>query len=83
MRPRSEESEHASVEELAEQAREALMTLAARPELEAFQELLSLSQVVGECLGDSARSLAGHSSWSQVAEVSGTTKQAAWSRWRG
>lgn len=73
----------ASVTELAEQAREALRALATRPELEAFQELLGLSEVVGECLGESARSLAEHGSWSQVAEATGTTKQAAWSRWRG
>lgn len=83
MTPRSDESENASVAELAAQARQVLRTLARRPELEAFQELLGLSQVVGECVGESARSLAEHGSWSQVAEVSGTTKQAAWSRWRG
>lgn len=77
------QSDNASVGELAEQARGALKELATRPELAAFQELLGLSQVIGECVGTSARSLAEHSSWSQVAEVSGTTKQAAWSRWRG
>ena len=49
---------------------------------EAFQALLTLSQLVGECLGQSARSLAAASSWSEVAGYSGTTKQAAWSRWR-
>jgi hypothetical protein len=76
------ESEHTSVAELAEQAREALRTLATRPELEAFQELLGLSQFVGECVGESARSLASHASWSHVAEATGTTKQAAWERWR-
>ena len=72
-----------SVAELAEQARDALRALACRSELEAFQELLDLSRLAGECLGESARTLAAHSSWSQVAGVAGTTKQAAWSRWRG
>jgi hypothetical protein len=83
MTPRPVGSENASVAELAEQARAALRALATRPELEAFQELLGLSEVVGECVGESARSLAEHGSWSQVAEATGTTKQAAWSRWRG
>jgi len=77
------ESETPSIQELAEQAQAAIRALAVRPELEAFHELLGLSQLVGESVGESARSLAAHSSWSQVAEVSGTTKQAAWSRWSG
>jgi hypothetical protein len=77
------ESEHASIAELAEQAREAIRALAGRLEVEAFQELLGLSALVGECVGESARSVAVHGSWSQVAEATGTTKQAAWSRWRG
>jgi hypothetical protein len=47
----------------------------------AFQSLLALSQYVGECLGASARTLAEHQSWGDVAGVAGTTKQAAWSRW--
>jgi predicted choloylglycine hydrolase len=72
-----------SVAELAGQARAALQALAARPEVEAFQELLALSAIAGECVGESARLLAGAGSWSQVAEATGTTKQAAWSRWRG
>jgi hypothetical protein len=76
-------SENASVAELAAQARQALRALAARPQVEAFQELLALSEIVGDCVGESARSLAVHGSWSQVGEATGTTKQAAWSRWRG
>jgi len=44
--------------------------------------LLGLSQYVGECLGISARTLAEAQSWSSVAGLAGTTKQAAWSRWR-
>ena len=47
----------------------------------AFQTLLGLSQYVGECLGTSARTLAGAESWSSVAGLAGTTKQAAWERW--
>ena len=69
-------------DELAARAADALRALATRTEPEAFQALLALSQLVGECLGQSARSLAAASSWSQVADYSGTTKQAAWSRWR-
>ena len=80
---RPDESLNTSVAQLAEQAREALSALAKRPELEAFKALLGLSEVIGECVGESARSLAEHGSWSQVAEVTGTTKQAAWSRWNG
>jgi hypothetical protein len=37
---------------------------------------------VGERVGDAARMLAASDSWSQVAQVSGTSKQAAWERWR-
>jgi hypothetical protein len=48
----------------------------------AFHTLLRLSQYLGECVGRSARTLAQSQSWSDVAGVAGTTKQAAWSRWR-
>jgi hypothetical protein len=71
-----------TVEELGARAADAVRALARRTEPEAFQALLTLSQLVGECLGQSARSLAAASSWSEVAGYSGTTKQAAWSRWR-
>jgi predicted choloylglycine hydrolase len=81
--PNGTSVDETSVAELAEQARKALQSLAARPEVEAFQELLALSAIAGECVGESARLLAGAGSWSQVAEATGTTKQAAWSRWRG
>jgi hypothetical protein len=47
----------------------------------AFQALLGLSHYLGECLGRSARNLAQSQSWGGVADVAGTTKQAAWSRW--
>ena len=57
--------------------------LAAQPEPAAFQELISLSDHLGRALGASARLLAESGSWSQVATYAGTSKQAAWSRWRG
>jgi len=44
--------------------------------------LLRLSALVGESLGANARALATNGSWARVAEVAGTTRQAAWSRWR-
>lgn len=49
---------------------------------ESFAELLAVMSYVGERLGDSARLLAANNSWSQVAEISGTSRQAAWERWR-
>ena len=76
------ESHNESVTELAEHARQALGQLAMRSDLEAFHALLDLSQFTSQCVGESARSLASHGSWSEVAEATGTTKQAAWSRWR-
>ena len=41
-------------------------------------ELLRVVAYVGERVGDTARLLAASNSWSQVAEISGTSKQAAW-----
>ncbi len=75
-------SREPSVVELGAQARAALTALAERPDLLAFTELLSISEFVGQCVGESARTLAAHGSWSQVAGAAGTTKQAAWQRWR-
>ena len=63
------------------QAREAILQLAEQPDPEAFQALLRLSALAGESLGVSARSIAGSGSWAKVAEVAGTTRQAAWARW--
>jgi hypothetical protein len=57
-------------------------SLAARADPAAFQELISLSDHLGRALGVSARLLAEGGSWSQVAAYAGTSKQAAWSRWR-
>ena len=59
----------------------AVHALAALPDPEAFQALLRLSALVGESLGVNARALATSGSWAKVAEVAGTTRQAAWSRW--
>ena len=58
-----------------------LHELATRPDTDSFQALLSASQEAALCVGQSARLLAEHGSWSQVAQISGTSKQAAWSRW--
>jgi hypothetical protein len=43
----------------------------------AFAELLHVLAYIGERVGDAARILAESDSWSQVAQVSGTSKQAA------
>ena len=56
--------------------------LSARGTREGFAELLRLVAYVGERVGDTARLLATSNSWSQVAEISGTSRQAAWERWR-
>lgn len=74
--------EQLSAAELGDLARRALTALADRGNHEAFAELLTMNAHVGQCLGEAARALAANGSWSQVADLSGTTKQAAWSRWR-
>ncbi|HSU00888.1 MAG TPA: hypothetical protein VLJ85_24810 [Geodermatophilus sp.] len=68
-------------EELANVARAAITGLARSDDPEAFAHLLRLSQQIGECLGASARNLASGRSWSGVADLAGTTRQAAWARW--
>ncbi|MDN5789452.1 MAG: hypothetical protein L0H25_01105 [Micrococcales bacterium] len=67
---------------LAAAARENIDALSRSSDLAAFEELLGLSQYVGEALGASARTLAQASSWAAVGGLAGTTKQAAWARWR-
>lgn len=67
--------------ELEGTAHDAIAQLAEQTDPEAFQVLLRLSALVGECLGVSARTLATTGSWAKVAEVAGTSRQAAWSRW--
>jgi len=55
--------------------------LSTRGTRDAFAELLHVLPYIGERVGDAARILAASDSWSQVAQVSGTSKQAAWERW--
>ena len=69
--------------ELGGLVRSALAQLSAGGTQESFAELLALSETLGVEIGAAARNLAATGSWSQVATVSGTSKQAAWSRWRG
>jgi len=71
-----------SVDQIGDLVVTALRELAGRPDRRAFEELLRASEELGLCLGRSARTVAESGSWSQVADVAGTTKQAAWSRWR-
>ncbi len=68
--------------ELGAQARQAILQLSQLPDQAAFGELLGLSEAVGVALGESARILAEHGSWSTVAGVAGVSRQAAWYRWR-
>jgi predicted choloylglycine hydrolase len=75
------DAQDATPDELAEVARAAIQVLAESDDPAAFAHLLGLSRRVGECLGVSARNLAGGRSWSGVADVAGTTRQAAWARW--
>jgi hypothetical protein len=67
---------------LAYLARSAADELARRGNPEGFGMLIDLSAHLGVALGESARRIAEQGSWSDVAALSGTTKQAAWSRWR-
>lgn len=54
----------------------------ARGTHDAFAELLGLVAYAGERVGTAARMLAASNSWSEVAQITGTSKQAAWERWR-
>ena len=81
MHPR-EDLSAATPDELAERAETAVRSLARIDDPAAFAHLLRLTRIVGECVGTAARTLAGEQSWSGVAEIAGTTKQAAWERWR-
>lgn len=73
--------QNSALAEWEETARVAITQLADVPDPEAFQALLRLSSLVGEGLGVNARALATSGSWAKVAEVAGTSRQAAWSRW--
>ncbi len=67
---------------LAELVRAAIAELSGRGTTASFGALVALSGEVGAAVGEAARRVAEQGSWSQVAEITGTTKQAAWSRWR-
>lgn len=69
-------------DELEALVQRAVAELSSRGTADSFAILIRLSGHVGATLGEAARTLAERGSWSQVAEVSGTTRQAAWSRWR-
>ena len=56
--------------------------LSGRGTREGFSEMLRIVAYVGQRVGDAARRVAESNSWSQVAEISGTSRQAAWERWR-
>ena len=70
-----------AVPDLERTAASAIVELAERADPAAFRALLRLSALVGESLGVNARALAVSGSWAKVAEVAGTSRQAAWSRW--
>ncbi|MGZ4472491.1 MAG: hypothetical protein ACXVEU_10730 [Nocardioidaceae bacterium] len=71
-----------SSSDLGELARDAMSLLARRGDPEAFSQLVTMSAHAGQCLGEGARRLASAASWTQVADLTGVSKQAAWSRWR-
>lgn len=71
-----------SSDDLGALARDAMSILAQRGDQEAFAQLLTMSAHAGQCLGEGARRLATAESWSQVADLTGVSKQAVWSRWR-
>jgi hypothetical protein len=73
----------ATPSELADLAELSMRLLAESEDPVAFGYLLQLTRLGGECLGLAARTLAQESSWSQVANIAGTSRQAAWERWSG
>jgi hypothetical protein len=77
-----EDLARSSPQELAELAEAAIGALARSGDPAAFGQLLQLTRITGESLGVAARTLAERSSWTGVADVAGTTRQAAWERWR-
>lgn len=68
--------------ELAALVRRITDELSGRGTHEAFAEMLGIVAYAGQRVGDAARRVAESDSWSQVAEISGTSRQAAWERWR-
>ncbi len=76
-----EDLARATPSELADVAEASMRLLAQSDEPAAFAYLVELARLAGECLGVAARTLAHESSWSQVGNIAGTTRQAAWERW--
>jgi hypothetical protein len=72
----------ATPDELADLAEAAVGALAQRSDPAAFGHLLRLARITGECVGVAARAMAEQKSWAGVADIAGTTRQAAWERWR-
>lgn len=72
----------ADTEDLVALVESAVRELAGRGEPAAFSHLLRLTGVVGECVGIAARATAERGSWAGVGEIAGTSRQAAWERWR-
>ena len=56
--------------------------LSGRGTREGFAELLRIVAHVGQQVGNAARLVAESDSWSQDGEISGTSRQSAWERWR-
>jgi hypothetical protein len=76
-----EDLAHATPSELADVAEASMRLLAQSDDPAGFGYLIELTRLAGECLGMAARTLAHESSWSQVGNIAGTTRQAAWERW--
>jgi hypothetical protein len=77
-----EDLARATPSELADLAEVSMRLLAQSEDPAAFGYLLELTRLAGESVGMAARTLAHESSWSQVGNIAGTTRQAAWERWR-
>lgn len=87
MTDRSDSAEQLSLDGLTEAELAALICrttdeLSGRGTREGFAELLRVVGYAGQKVGEAARLVAESNSWSQVAEISGTSRQAAWERWR-
>jgi len=79
---RGEAAHRATTDELAALAEAAIEALASGGDPAAFGHLLRLTRVAGEAVGVAARTMADHTSWTGVAQIAGTSRQAAWERWR-
>jgi hypothetical protein len=77
-----EDLANATPSELTDLAETSMRLLAECDDPAAFGYPIELTRLGGECLGIAARTLAYGRSWSQVASIAGTTRQAAWERWR-